>query len=104
VIDKNYISPLEEGGGKRTNMIYKDPLQKKGGFWFFSVCVIRKKGYGGAKSILYLNSHPLPPDCFLLQFHSLFYILRYFFKIPSDFYENGQKINYICLPPSPYFY
>ena len=46
MIDKNYISPLEEGGGKRTNMIYKDPLQKKGGFWFFSVCVIRKKGYG----------------------------------------------------------
>jgi hypothetical protein len=29
----------------------------------------------------------------LLQFHNLFYILRYFFKIPSDFYENGQKIN-----------
>jgi hypothetical protein len=47
--------------------------------------------------MLYLDSHPLPPHCFLLQFHNLFYILRYFFKIPSDFYENGQKIDYICL-------
>ena len=55
------------------------------------------------QNILYLDSHPLPTHCFLLQFHNLFYILRYFFKIPSDFYENGQKINYICLPPSPYF-
>jgi hypothetical protein len=40
VIDKNYISPLEEGGGKTTNMIYKDPLffLKQGGFGFFCVC------------------------------------------------------------------
>ena len=53
---------------------------------------------------LYLDSHPLPPHCFLLQFHNLFYILRYLFKIPSDFYENGKKINCIFLPPSPYFY
>ena len=51
MIDKNYISPLEEGGGETGNNHDKQRppspffFKKKGGGGF-CVCVIRKKGYG----------------------------------------------------------